>query len=141
VKAGLDKLVLKLEVEEDMVEVKEDMGEDVVDWGDPVNEGDQGDVGDGDDESNLEEEVGDEGGGEEPETPKATVKWSYKKWCWEEVGVEAEVRVTGRQAKGCGRCPACLAEDCGLCKHCRDKPSRGGRGTIRQKCQRRRCSV
>ena len=139
VKGELDKLELKVEVGEEMVEVREDLGEymvDPLDGENPEDGGDHGDGGGGD-----QEEAGDEGGSEEQGTPKAAVKWSFKKWCWEEVEVEAEVRVRrrGRPAKGCGRCQACLAQDCGLCRCCLDRPSRGGRGTMKQKCERRKC--
>ena len=51
------------------------------------------------------------------------------------------VKRKGRAPSGCGVCPACTAEDCGACRHCLDKPSRGGKGRLRQKCVKRKCTV
>ncbi|KAL7554129.1 hypothetical protein ACHAWF_017521, partial [Thalassiosira exigua] len=46
---------------------------------------------------------------------------------------------TARKAM-CGKCDACRRDDCGECRACRDKPKFGGRGRLRRKCLRRKCS-
>ena len=38
-----------------------------------------------------------------------------------------------------GGCAGCNTPDCGACKYCRDKSKFGGFGTLRQKCEQRRC--
>ena len=38
-----------------------------------------------------------------------------------------------------GGCAGCNATDCGSCRYCLDKVKFGGYGTLRQKCERRRC--
>ena len=39
----------------------------------------------------------------------------------------------------CGVCEGCTAGDCGKCKYCKDKPSRGGPNTLRRPCVACRC--
>ena len=39
----------------------------------------------------------------------------------------------------CGECPACLAEDCGKCQFCLDKPKFGGNNTLKKVCVNREC--
>ncbi|KAJ1462379.1 hypothetical protein M885DRAFT_505182 [Pelagophyceae sp. CCMP2097] len=56
----------------------------------------------------------------------------------EEAGKAPEEPGKGR-AQRCGACPGCKAEECGTCKYCLDKPSRGGAGTMRRPCISRRC--
>lgn len=48
-------------------------------------------------------------------------------------------RKTGRQPRRqrCGMCLACLAPECGNCFACRDMPKHGGRGRLKQACNRR----
>ena len=41
--------------------------------------------------------------------------------------------------KNCGNCRGCLAENCGLCEHCKDMPKFGGPGIKKQRCIRRQC--
>ena len=41
----------------------------------------------------------------------------------------------------CNQCPQCLADDCGTCKFCLDKPKFGGKGSKKQCCIKRRCTV
>ena len=43
------------------------------------------------------------------------------------------------RSKRCNQCSACLREDCGKCKFCKDKPKFGGKGVKKQKCVKRRC--
>ena len=44
------------------------------------------------------------------------------------------------RGRGCGVCPGCLRDDCGMCRYCMDKPKYGGPGTKRQRCAERACS-
>ena len=46
----------------------------------------------------------------------------------------------GKRTRRCGMCAGCVADDCGECSACRDKPKFGGKGTAKQACSRRRCS-
>lgn len=39
----------------------------------------------------------------------------------------------------CRECPGCLADDCGQCLYCLDKPKFGGQDVKKQRCIRRRC--
>jgi len=39
----------------------------------------------------------------------------------------------------CGICTGCKGEECGICKFCLDKPSRGGENKLRRPCLNRRC--
>ena len=39
----------------------------------------------------------------------------------------------------CRKCSGCLADDCGSCLFCRDKPKFGGGNTLKKKCMQRRC--
>ncbi|XP_053200873.1 uncharacterized protein DDB_G0288805-like [Panonychus citri] len=45
----------------------------------------------------------------------------------------------GRKSAGCRACSGCLAEDCGNCHYCRDKPKFGGANTLKKKCIAKRC--
>jgi len=45
---------------------------------------------------------------------------------------------TRRRVK-CGKCPACIASDCGNCRACQDKPKFGGPNKIKQACYQRKC--
>ena len=47
---------------------------------------------------------------------------------------------TPRRVK-CGKCPACIASDCGNCRACQDKPKFGGPNKIKQACYQRKCQV
>ncbi|XP_060599065.1 histone-lysine N-methyltransferase 2A-like, partial [Ruditapes philippinarum] len=40
----------------------------------------------------------------------------------------------------CRQCPGCVRQDCGICRHCLDKPKFGGQGVLKQGCVERRCS-
>mmetsp|Transcript_8539 Transcript_8539/g.17317 ORF Transcript_8539/g.17317 Transcript_8539/m.17317 type:complete len:1525 (-) Transcript_8539:4-4578(-) len=46
----------------------------------------------------------------------------------------------GKKAQNCGSCSFCLAPDCGDCKYCLDMKKFGGKGTLRQRCEMRRCN-
>ena len=41
--------------------------------------------------------------------------------------------------KRCFKCSGCTAEECGICKHCLDKPKYGGPGIRKQCCVKRKC--
>lgn len=41
----------------------------------------------------------------------------------------------------CKQCIGCMAEDCGKCLYCLDKPKFGGNDVKKQKCLRRRCHL
>ena len=45
-----------------------------------------------------------------------------------------------RRGRGCGGCPSCLRDDCGICRYCKDKPKFGGLGKKKQRCALRICS-
>uniref|UniRef100_T1K740 Nuclear receptor domain-containing protein n=2 Tax=Tetranychus urticae TaxID=32264 RepID=T1K740_TETUR len=45
----------------------------------------------------------------------------------------------GRKVAGCRACSGCLAEDCGKCHYCLDKPKFGGGNTLKKKCIAKRC--
>ena len=45
-----------------------------------------------------------------------------------------------KRVRGCGKCEGCKAEDCGMCKFCRDKKKFGGENKLRQKCIEKRCA-
>ena len=45
-----------------------------------------------------------------------------------------------RRGRGCGTCPSCLRDDCGICRYCKDKPKFGGPGKKKQRCALRICS-
>lgn len=45
--------------------------------------------------------------------------------------------VRNRKSRGCGKCDACLQEDCRECNNCLDMKKYGGPNKIRQKCIRR----
>ena len=49
--------------------------------------------------------------------------------------------MAARRVSGCGLCSACRAAECGTCRFCLDRPGRGGRGTLRQKCLLRFCRL
>jgi hypothetical protein len=42
---------------------------------------------------------------------------------------------------GCKNCSNCLADDCGKCMYCRDKPKYGGPNTLKKRCIKRRCLI
>ena len=46
----------------------------------------------------------------------------------------------GKRKTRCFKCSGCLAEDCGICKYCVDKPKYGGKGVLKQSCLKRKCS-
>ena len=39
----------------------------------------------------------------------------------------------------CGNCDGCKRNDCGCCKHCKDKKKYGGPGRLKKACLRRVC--
>ena len=41
----------------------------------------------------------------------------------------------------CGQCAGCHAINCGTCRFCKDMPQFGGRGIMRQSCEKRKCEV
>ena len=43
------------------------------------------------------------------------------------------------RSRRCNQCLACLREDCGKCKFCKDKPKFGGKGVKKQCCIKQRC--
>lgn len=45
----------------------------------------------------------------------------------------------GRKVAGCRACSGCLADDCGKCHYCLDKPKFGGGNTLKKKCVTKRC--
>ena len=45
-----------------------------------------------------------------------------------------------RRGRGCGGCPGCLRDDCGVCNYCKDKTKFGGPGRKKQRCALRVCS-
>lgn len=45
----------------------------------------------------------------------------------------------GRKVAGCRACQGCLAEDCGSCHYCLDKPKFGGGNTLKKKCVTKKC--
>lgn len=47
--------------------------------------------------------------------------------------------VTRSRRIGCRECPGCLADDCGQCLYCLDKPKFGGNDVKKQRCIKRRC--
>ena len=47
--------------------------------------------------------------------------------------------LTGKRRSRCGECEGCLAQDCGQCPYCADKPKFGGPGTKKQCCAKRKC--
>lgn len=47
----------------------------------------------------------------------------------------------GRKVAGCRACTGCLADDCGKCHYCLDKPKFGGGNTLKKKCVTKRCLV
>ncbi len=49
------------------------------------------------------------------------------------------VTVTRSRRIGCRECPGCLADDCGQCLYCLDKPKFGGNDVKKQRCIKRRC--
>ncbi|XP_065912957.1 uncharacterized protein [Dysidea avara] len=44
-----------------------------------------------------------------------------------------------QQKRRCGKCSRCLAEECGTCKPCKDKPKFGGKGVQKHCCIHRQC--
>lgn len=48
---------------------------------------------------------------------------------------------TGKRRVRCGKCAGCVKEDCGECKACKDKPKFGGSGTMKQSCEKKKCSA
>jgi len=46
---------------------------------------------------------------------------------------------SGRKGTGCRQCANCLAEDCGRCNYCLDKPKFGGPNTLKKKCIQKKC--
>ena len=75
---------------------------------------------------------------------------SNTRWCtaWDENSVWRRIAGQpqwartrpGKRTRRCGQCAGCVAQDCGVCSACRDKPKFGGRGTMKQACSKRRCS-
>lgn len=47
--------------------------------------------------------------------------------------------VGGRKGTGCRQCANCLADDCGSCNYCKDKPKFGGPNTLKKKCLQKKC--
>lgn len=45
----------------------------------------------------------------------------------------------GRKGTGCRQCVNCLADDCGKCNYCLDKPKFGGPNTLKKKCIQKKC--
>lgn len=41
----------------------------------------------------------------------------------------------------CRKCKGCLADDCGTCQYCLDKPKFGGNDVKKQKCLKRKCLI
>jgi len=52
---------------------------------------------------------------------------------------DGTVTVTRSRRIGCRECPGCLADDCGQCLYCLDKPKFGGNDVKKQRCIKRRC--
>ena len=46
---------------------------------------------------------------------------------------------TKYRKKSCKKCSGCLAKNCGVCKSCKDMVRFGGTGTLKQRCQKRKC--
>ena len=46
--------------------------------------------------------------------------------------------VTTRKRR-CGKCPGCIATDCGVCIYCKDMRKFGGSGRKKKGCEQRRC--
>ena len=42
--------------------------------------------------------------------------------------------------KRCGSCDGCRSNDCGDCHFCRDMVRFGGKGTLKQCCEKRKCT-
>ncbi|CAG2122746.1 unnamed protein product, partial [Medioppia subpectinata] len=51
---------------------------------------------------------------------------------------EDGVAITRSRRIGCRECPGCLADDCGQCLYCLDKPKFGGNDVKKQRCIKRR---
>lgn len=49
------------------------------------------------------------------------------------------VTTVGRKGTGCRQCSNCLADDCGKCNYCLDKPKFGGPNTLKKKCIQKKC--
>lgn len=45
----------------------------------------------------------------------------------------------GKKVWSCGKCSTCVAEDCGKCIYCLDRPKFGGPFVKKQRCIKRRC--
>ena len=43
------------------------------------------------------------------------------------------------RGNNCGKCKPCLRDDCGKCRFCKDKKWRGGFGTLRKGCTKKKC--
>ena len=41
--------------------------------------------------------------------------------------------------RSCKKCPGCLAENCGVCNSCKGMVRFGGKGILKQRCQKRKC--
>lgn len=54
-------------------------------------------------------------------------------------GKKANGTNSGRKLSGCRACSGCLADDCGQCHYCLDKPKFGGGNTLKKKCVNKRC--
>lgn len=46
---------------------------------------------------------------------------------------------SGKKVWSCGKCATCVAEDCGKCIYCLDRPKFGGPFVKKQRCIKRRC--
>eukprot|EP00106_Octopus_bimaculoides_P022470 XP_014789912.1 PREDICTED: uncharacterized protein LOC106883428 isoform X2 [Octopus bimaculoides] len=49
------------------------------------------------------------------------------------------LKLRRRRKVRCKQCEGCLADDCGVCVYCLDKPKYGGKNVIKQACINRRC--
>ena len=48
---------------------------------------------------------------------------------------------TGKKLRRGGECSGCMANDCGSCKFCYDKPKFGGKGKKKKSCITRKCII
>ena len=58
------------------------------------------------------------------------------------LGSHTIILVAGTKRKHrCNQCPQCIADDCGACRLCLDKPKFRGKGSMKQCCIKHRCTV
>jgi hypothetical protein len=53
-----------------------------------------------------------------------------------------DIHTTGdakRKRKRCGECAGCAGIECGQCRFCLDKPKFGGKSTLKQCCELKKC--